>query len=329
MQYSIPRPTQHQQPPQFYYQPAVSQTSAQYISSSGQFIPQPIMMVPTARAPRQMHPQHQRQHQGTAAIQHIKSSEPSPLVRSTTASAARMMPIPNQRVAVQPKNAFLKVPPTVHASSKSKNSNGMNDDAAVAQRLLALSDHTLSDASDDAHSNQPISKITGKPKRKYVTKKAKAALAAAQLASGKTPETLDLSELGAKGLRKARLRDTTRRYACKICQKRFVSPSKLRRHMLVHSGIKQFGCRICHSRFGQKSALVVHLKRKHPEMLEIALQQMSRHDDSGSDTKHTAPITSTHSGAEEDVVSTQAQPPAMEHEEEEDDEEENEEDDYE
>jgi len=55
------------------------------------------------------------------------------------------------------------------------------------------------------------------------------------------------------------------------CDKTFISPSKLRRHMLVHNGIKQFGCKLCHNRFGQKSALIVHLKRKHPQMLDNPL----------------------------------------------------------
>lgn len=52
-------------------------------------------------------------------------------------------------------------------------------------------------------------------------------------------------------------------HACPQCHKKFISQSKLRRHMLVHSGDKPFHCgSCCGTRFTQKSALKVHLKRK-------------------------------------------------------------------
>eukprot|EP00038_Savillea_parva_P019091 m.26431 g.26431 ORF g.26431 m.26431 type:complete len:289 (+) comp4316_c0_seq1:122-988(+) len=53
------------------------------------------------------------------------------------------------------------------------------------------------------------------------------------------------------------------RHSCPICFKTFVSQSKVRRHYLVHTKDKPFHCNMCSTRFTQKSALKVHVQKKH------------------------------------------------------------------
>eukprot|EP00041_Stephanoeca_diplocostata_P033635 m.1116580 g.1116580 ORF g.1116580 m.1116580 type:complete len:482 (+) comp24377_c1_seq8:393-1838(+) len=55
------------------------------------------------------------------------------------------------------------------------------------------------------------------------------------------------------------------KHACELCHKVFVSQSKVRRHYLVHTREKPFSCTECKTRFTQKSALKVHVQRKHRE----------------------------------------------------------------
>ncbi|GBP78802.1 Oocyte zinc finger protein XlCOF7.1 [Eumeta japonica] len=45
---------------------------------------------------------------------------------------------------------------------------------------------------------------------------------------------------------------------CKICLKTFANPNNLKRHMMIHSGIKQFECDICFKRFHQKITMQTH-----------------------------------------------------------------------
>lgn len=48
-------------------------------------------------------------------------------------------------------------------------------------------------------------------------------------------------------------------YKCKVCEKAFPTPSKLRRHFLIHSGEKPYSCRVCAKPFNDPA----NLKRHH------------------------------------------------------------------
>lgn len=47
-------------------------------------------------------------------------------------------------------------------------------------------------------------------------------------------------------------------YSCTVCSKHFNAPSKLQRHILIHTGQRPFRCSVCFRGFRQKSHLKVH-----------------------------------------------------------------------
>ncbi|KIK21020.1 hypothetical protein PISMIDRAFT_29985 [Pisolithus microcarpus 441] len=52
-----------------------------------------------------------------------------------------------------------------------------------------------------------------------------------------------------------------KRHGCWMCEKSFDRPSTLRKHLLVHTGVKAFVCETCGRRFGVASNLNRHIKR--------------------------------------------------------------------
>ncbi|XP_062857582.1 zinc finger protein 770 [Trichomycterus rosablanca] len=57
------------------------------------------------------------------------------------------------------------------------------------------------------------------------------------------------------------------RYQCAVCLKCFSAPSKLKRHVLIHSSLRPFGCKFCTKAFRQlahlKVHMVTHLSQRH------------------------------------------------------------------
>ncbi|XP_034433437.1 zinc finger protein 770-like [Hippoglossus hippoglossus] len=49
-------------------------------------------------------------------------------------------------------------------------------------------------------------------------------------------------------------------HQCRSCSKCFPSPSKLKRHMMIHTGQRPFSCELCGKRFRQKTHLRVHCR---------------------------------------------------------------------
>lgn len=47
---------------------------------------------------------------------------------------------------------------------------------------------------------------------------------------------------------------------CEICHKQFSSKTHLRRHSLIHSGVKPFACNVCTKKFYRPDHLKVHMK---------------------------------------------------------------------
>lgn len=45
---------------------------------------------------------------------------------------------------------------------------------------------------------------------------------------------------------------------CKLCNKTFANPNNLKRHMMIHEGIKEYECDICLKRFHQKITMQTH-----------------------------------------------------------------------
>lgn len=49
-----------------------------------------------------------------------------------------------------------------------------------------------------------------------------------------------------------------RKFACHVCNSRFTSPAKLKRHALIHTGERPYACRFCRKCFNQTSTLKTH-----------------------------------------------------------------------
>ncbi|XP_067099565.1 zinc finger protein 770-like [Osmerus mordax] len=54
-------------------------------------------------------------------------------------------------------------------------------------------------------------------------------------------------------------------YQCAICFKNFVSPSKLKRHYVTHTGQRPYMCEVCDKTFTQSSHLKTHRHRSHKQ----------------------------------------------------------------
>lgn len=51
-----------------------------------------------------------------------------------------------------------------------------------------------------------------------------------------------------------------KRYACVFCNYQAMAPSRLKRHMLIHTGEKPFKCSICNRQFAEKGNAKQHMK---------------------------------------------------------------------
>lgn len=53
-----------------------------------------------------------------------------------------------------------------------------------------------------------------------------------------------------------------RRFKCDQCDRMFFTRKDVKRHMVVHTGIRNFACPFCTQRFGRKDHLVRHAKKR-------------------------------------------------------------------
>lgn len=54
-----------------------------------------------------------------------------------------------------------------------------------------------------------------------------------------------------------------RRFKCDQCERMFFTRKDVKRHLVVHTGIRNFACPYCTQRFGRKDHLVRHAKKSH------------------------------------------------------------------
>ena len=53
------------------------------------------------------------------------------------------------------------------------------------------------------------------------------------------------------------------KHECNLCGKRFITPSKLSRHMLSHTGERPHTCQFCLRQFSQLSNMKLHILKIH------------------------------------------------------------------
>ena len=58
-----------------------------------------------------------------------------------------------------------------------------------------------------------------------------------------------------------------RPYICRECSKTFTHAASLKRHALIHTGVKQFNCSQCNKGFYQKTAFQTHCKSHSSERI--------------------------------------------------------------
>lgn len=54
-----------------------------------------------------------------------------------------------------------------------------------------------------------------------------------------------------------------KKYRCNFCDRSFYTGKDVRRHMVVHTGLRDFLCQFCPQRFGRKDHLTRHIKKSH------------------------------------------------------------------
>ena len=55
------------------------------------------------------------------------------------------------------------------------------------------------------------------------------------------------------------------RFQCGYCDKSFATPSKVKRHILTHTGEKPFVCQFCQRGFSQKVHMMEHISKHHAD----------------------------------------------------------------
>ncbi|RWS12882.1 hypothetical protein B4U79_04140 [Dinothrombium tinctorium] len=103
-----------------------------------------------------------------------------------------------------------------------------------------------------------------------VSKTAAVAVAAAAMASMASSGGIDnrTNEEPTKPSNKGNTRYTKRppnerRFKCDECDRMFFTRKDVKRHMVVHTGVRNFACPYCQQRFGRKDHLVRHAKKSH------------------------------------------------------------------
>lgn len=58
-----------------------------------------------------------------------------------------------------------------------------------------------------------------------------------------------------------------KKFTCEHCDRKFFTKKDVRRHLVVHTGMRDFLCQFCPQRFGRKDHLVRHIKKSHSKQL--------------------------------------------------------------
>ncbi|XP_015788810.1 probable cyclin-dependent serine/threonine-protein kinase DDB_G0292550 [Tetranychus urticae] len=64
-------------------------------------------------------------------------------------------------------------------------------------------------------------------------------------------------------MRKTKRSPNERRFKCDQCDRMFFTRKDVKRHLVVHTGVRNYACPFCQQRFGRKDHLVRHAKKSH------------------------------------------------------------------
>ncbi|XP_053201484.1 GATA zinc finger domain-containing protein 14-like [Panonychus citri] len=64
-------------------------------------------------------------------------------------------------------------------------------------------------------------------------------------------------------MRKTKRSPNERRFKCDQCERMFFTRKDVKRHLVVHTGVRNYACPFCQQRFGRKDHLVRHAKKSH------------------------------------------------------------------
>jgi len=64
-------------------------------------------------------------------------------------------------------------------------------------------------------------------------------------------------------MRRTKRSPNERRFKCDQCERMFFTRKDVKRHLVVHTGVRNYACPFCQQRFGRKDHLVRHAKKSH------------------------------------------------------------------
>lgn len=84
------------------------------------------------------------------------------------------------------------------------------------------------------------------------------------------PPSADRIVRGKMTMRRTKRSPNERRFKCDQCERMFFTRKDVKRHLVVHTGVRNYACQFCQQRFGRKDHLVRHAKKSHQKDARIS-----------------------------------------------------------
>ncbi|XP_073709340.1 uncharacterized protein znf770 [Garra rufa] len=175
------------------------------------------------------------------------------------ASKSQLKPSAKQVTAQDDTSSTNKQESTVHQDRKMITGNNMASQKKrgdCSDSDMYLQDSLLNEGGLDLHTGQSSAYSSKLSEGQFIEENQE--FEEEQEASVATQS--EDNDLSVKVLQSNNYNGRKRVYECPVCHKRFVAPSKLKRHSLIHTNQKPFQCSICSSAFRERSHLKVHLR---------------------------------------------------------------------
>lgn len=83
-------------------------------------------------------------------------------------------------------------------------------------------------------------------------------------------QSADRIARGKMTMRRTKRSPNERRFKCDQCERMFFTRKDVKRHLVVHTGVRNYACQFCQQRFGRKDHLVRHAKKSHQKDARIS-----------------------------------------------------------